>query len=191
MRQKCSNLKARYGMVLFCVMIIPPITGFLESTMFLHMLVQLPLLIFSGWLMGKEILKKFSSFFDKWNANGVPGIIMVLCITTYWMLPRALDDALTVWYVELFKFISLPFLGGLLFRESWNKLQTIGKSFVYLNYLPMFGLMAWLYMDLPIQLCNNYLEYEQKSVGWGFLVLTMSMVLYFVQLVFTDQSETK
>src|SRR5690625_1585125 len=177
-----------YGTVLFIILMIPPVISFLESVMFLHMLVQFPLLIVVGYLWGRSILEKFGHFFTKWNTTGVAGILVVVIITTYWMIPRAMDESLTIWYIELFKFISLP-LTGLLLRDSMGKIQMIGKVFLFLNYISMFGLMAWLYIDSPIQVCNNYLEIEQKTLGWGFLVITAGMVLYIVQMAFIDQSD--
>lgn len=180
--------QAIFGMVLYVILVIPPVILFLESIMILHMLVQMPLLILVGYLLGKRILEKYKTFFDKWNMTGIAGIMIVLFVTTYWMMPRAMDESLSIWYIELFKFISLP-VAGLFFRDSWQKMQILGKAFLFLNYISMFGMMAWLYIDSPIQVCNNYLEIEQKALGWGFLVITVGMILYIVQLTFTDQSE--
>lgn len=176
------------GFILFAILLVSPFKNYFESIMFLHMLIQLPLLIVVGWLIGKWVIHKFPHFFSVWNTNGVPGMILVVFITMYWMVPRALDEAITVGFVEVFKFISLPIV-GLLLRDSWHKIQILGKSFIYLNYLSMFGLMAWLYIDSPIQICNNYLVTQQKALGWGFLVITVWMVLYMLQAVFTDHSE--
>jgi hypothetical protein len=180
--------QAIYGTVLYIILIIRPVISLLESIMILHMLVQLPLLIIVGYLWGNLILKNYQCFLTKWNTTGVAGILVVLIVTTYWMIPRTMDEALSTWYIELFKFISLPFV-GLLFRDSWYKLQMIGRIFLYLNYISMFGLMAWLYIDSPVQVCNNYLEVEQQTLGWGFLVITAGMVCYIVQITFTDQSK--
>jgi|SRR5690625_2513085 len=177
------------GMILYVILLFPPVLNFLESIMITHMLLQLPLLIFAGWLIGKVITEKYKDFFDKWNANGVPGMTLVFFVTMYWMLPRAMDEALLFWPVEFFKLVGLPLLVGIPLRDSWNKLKEVGQSFVFLNYLPMFGLMGWLYIDTPVQICNSYLEAEQQILGWGFLVITVAMVLYLIQYVFTDQSE--
>lgn len=54
----------------------------------------------------------------------------------------------------------------------------------------MFALMGWLYVDSPIQLCNNYLEIEQQVLGGGFLLITGLMILYIIQVAFTDRSES-
>ncbi|MFB4167850.1 hypothetical protein [Virgibacillus sp. JSM 102003] len=182
-------LQAKYGFLLFVLLIIPPIRNVMESVMVIHMLVQIPLLIISGWLLAGYFQSKFSSFFLKWNHNGVPGIILVVLFVAYWMIPRTLDEALNMWNIELFKFVSLPFLVGVALKDSWKKLASLGKSFIIFNFIPMFGLMAWLYIDAPVRLCNNYLEVEQKTLGWGFLIITISIVLYMLQNVFTDHSE--
>ncbi|MCR2823868.1 hypothetical protein [Lederbergia panacisoli] len=178
-----------YGAILYILLLIPPIKTSLESIMILHMLVQLPLLILVGWLIGKPLLRKYKGFFTRWNKNGVPGMLMVVIITTYWMLPRILDEALSIWLIEVFKFIGLPLLVGVLLRDSWRKIQAAGKSFVFLNYISMFGLMSWLYIDSPIQICNNYLETEQQMLGLGFLVITVGMIFYMLQMVFVDHSK--
>ncbi|GAB3802795.1 hypothetical protein [Virgibacillus kimchii] len=177
------------GVILYTVLLIPPVLHFLESMMYTHMLVQIPLLIVAGWMMGKVVMEKGKPFFDKWNANGVPGITLTIVVTMYWMLPRAMDEALMYWPVEVFKLVGLPLLAGIPLRDSWKKLRAVGQSFVYLNYLPMFGLMAWLYIDTPIQVCNSYLESEQRVLGWGFFIITAAMVLFIIQYVFTDHSE--
>jgi len=172
----------------YALLLLPPVVHWMESIMIVHMLIQLPLLIIAGYLIGNDMIKRLAPFFEKWNANGVPGILVFVFITMYWMLPRAMDEALSFWYVEWFKFISLP-IAGIFIADSWNKIKGTGKAFVYLNYLPMFALMAWLYIDSPIQICNNYLETEQKVLGWGLAFITLFMVLYIVQYVFTDQSD--
>lgn len=181
--------QAYYGLALYLLLMIPPVITGLESVMITHMLVQMPLLVLSGWLIARFFQIRFPSFFEKFNRNGVPGITMFIIITMYWMIPRTMDEALLFHSVEIFKFISLPFLAGVLLRDSWNKLGITGKGFVVFNYIPMFGLMGWLYVDSPIQLCNNYLESEQQTLGWGFLFITAVMILYMVQSVFTDQSD--
>lgn len=182
-------VQAKYGFVLFLILIIPPVRILMESIMVVHMLVQLPLLVIAGWLLSSYFQIRLPKLFDKWNGYGIPGIILVVIITIYWMIPRTLDGALNSWNVELFKFISLPILVGVPLKDSWKKLASLGKSFIIFNYISMFGLMSWLYIDAPVRICNNYLEAEQKVLGWGFLVITAGIILYMLQNVFTDQSE--
>jgi len=176
-----------YGISLYIILLLPPVIKLLENWMFTHMLVQIPLLIFAGLLMGEYVKHRLRGLFKQWNSSGIPGILLVYIVTMYWMIPRAMDEAIIVTSVEVFKFVSLP-LTGLLLRDSLKKIQVIGKVFLFLNYISMFGLMAWLYIDSPIQVCNNYLEAEQQALGWGFLVIAAGMVLYIVQMTFTDHS---
>src|SRR5699024_10707432 len=123
---------------LYVCLAIPFVANFLESIMVTHMLIQMPLLIVSGWLMASYIEERFLHVVRKWNKNGVPGIILVIIITTYWMIPRAMDEALQMPAVELFKFMSLPFLVGCPLRLSWKKLSSVWRSFIGLNYISMF-----------------------------------------------------
>lgn len=181
--------QAMYGFIIFLLLIIPSVVTGLESIMFTHMLVQMPLLILSGWLIARFFQIRCPNFFEKYNSNGVPGIILFIIITMYWMIPRTMDEALLLNSIEVFKFVSLPLLAGIPLRDSWKKLDITGKSFVAFNYISMFALMGWLYIDSPIQLCNNYLETEQQNLGWGFIAITAAMILYIVKSVFTDQSE--
>jgi hypothetical protein len=178
------------GTLLYLLLIIPPVRNFMESIMIIHMLIQLPLLIIIGCLLGKYIMKKAPKVFHAINENGVPGMILIVAITMYWMLPRTLDEALTLSPFEVFKFISLPIV-GILLADSWVKIKDIGQVFIYLNYLSMFALMGWLYLDSPIQICNNYLITQQKTLGWGFIFITAVMILYVLQCVFTDHRHTE
>ncbi|HLR03605.1 MAG TPA: hypothetical protein VK111_12735 [Virgibacillus sp.] len=173
------------GMGLYIFLLIPSVVNWMESIMIVHMFLQLPLLIVSGVFVGKTMIRPFSRLFSNWNANGVPCIMIAVFMTTYWMLPRAMDEALSDPYVEWFKFVSLP-LVGICIVDSWKKLNGIGKGFLFFNYLPMFGLMAWLYIDSPVQVCNYYLTTEQRVLGWGFAFITCCMIFYIIQYVFTD-----
>lgn len=177
-----------YGLLLFIFLAAPPVAHFMESIMVIHMHMQMPMLVIAGFLMAKFFLVRFPRFFEKWNQNGIPGILLFIFITVYWMLPRTMDEALTVWGVELFKFISLPFLAGTALRDSWKKLKSIVKSTVIISYTIMFLGLGWLYIWSPVQLCNNYLIIEQLTLGWGFIATAICMVLYLAYNFFIDPS---
>ena len=178
-----------YGFVLFVFLILPPVANLLESIMIIHMHMQMPLLVIAGFLMAKFFQTRFPHFFEKWNHNGVPGIILFVIIWVYWMIPRTMDEALTVQSVELFKFFSLPFLAGIPFRDSWKKLGSTGKNVIFISFTIMFIGLGWLYIGSPVQLCNNYLIIEQITLGWGFLLTAICMVLYMAYVTFIDHSK--
>ncbi|AIM16861.1 hypothetical protein [Neobacillus sedimentimangrovi] len=178
-----------YGLLLFVFLLIPPVASFMESIMIIHMHMQMPMLVISGFLMAQFILKLFQRFFEKWNSNGVPGILLFVIIMVYWMLPRTMDEALTVPAVEVFKFISLPFLAGVPLRDSWKKLSSKGKTTIIILFTLLFIGVGALYIWSPVQLCNNYLVMEQLTLGWGFMTTAICMIIYLVYTYFVDPSE--
>ncbi len=167
--------------ILFFILLLAPGTReSLESIMVLHMFLQLPLLILVGVLLHGN---RDWRFLKKWNENGVAGMLLAVGVLIFWMLPRSLDDALTEIEIEVWKFVSLPLL-GFLWRNSWRKIGGIFKSFLYINLVSMFGLLAWLYLGTPVQICNNYLINEQQIVGAVYLSIVLVSILYLLYLVF-------
>ena len=181
--------RALYGLVLFIFLILPPVVTLAESIMAIHMHMQMPLLMISGMLMAPYIIQKFPKFFAKWNGNGIPGILLFIIIVIYWMLPRTMDEALTIPTVELFKFISLPFLAGVPLWDSWKKIGKKVQNAVFIIISVMFAFLAVLYIASPAQLCNNYLIVEQKTLGWGFVFLAACIFFYFIQSLFVKWEE--
>lgn len=180
---------AIYGLILYIFLMIPPVIHLSESIMSIHMHMQMPLLAVVGMLMTPFLQKTFPTFFRKWNKNGIPGIILFLIVFSYWLLPRMMDEALILTHVEIFKFISWPFLIGVPLRDSWSKLSNRWKNITYIVTSVVYLFMAWLYIFSPDQLCNNYLIVEQRTLGWGFLIIAFCILLYFVQTLFIDESQ--
>ncbi|MCF3944353.1 hypothetical protein [Oceanobacillus alkalisoli] len=112
-----------------------------------------------------------------------------MIIAIYWMIPRTMDEALTIPAVEIFKFISLPFLAGVPLRDSWVKVSVRVKNAVYIIISAIFAAMAVLYIAAPTQLCNNYLIVEQKTLGWGFVFLAGGIFFYFIRTIFYKETE--
>ncbi|SEM70946.1 hypothetical protein SAMN05192533_10544 [Mesobacillus persicus] len=177
------------GLVLLIVLMIPPVARLMESVMIIHMHMQMPLLVIAGYFMARLFMDRFPSFFEKYNQNGLPGILLFTIIMVYWMLPRTMDEALTVQTVEAFKFISLPFLAGVPLRDSWKKLSKVGRNNLITLFTVMFLGFGWLYIQSNSQLCNNYLVIDQIILGWGFITMAISMVIYLVYSLIVDPSK--
>lgn len=177
-----------YGLLILIALALPPVANLMESVMIIHMHMQMPMLVFTGFLMARFFQVCFPGFFEKWNHNGVPGILLFSIIMVYWMLPRTMDEALIVTSVEVFKFISLPFLAGIPLRDSWGKLGEKGRNIVIIVFTVIFLLLGWLYIDSPVQLCNNYLMIDQITLGWGFLTTAIGMIIYLLYNYFIDPS---
>lgn len=181
--------QALYGLLLFVFLALPPVAHLMESVMIIHMHMQMPLLVITGFLMARLLIIRYPRFFEKWNHNGVPGILLFLIIWSYWMIPRTMDEALTIQSIEMFKFVSLPFLAGIPLRDSWSKLSETLKKFVFIGLTVLFIGMGWLYIGAPVQLCNNYLLVEQITLGWGFLLTAICMIIYMLYTLFIDPSQ--
>lgn len=178
-----------YGLLLLLILSLPPVANLMESVMIIHMHMQMPLLIFTGFLMARFFQLRYSHFFEKWNHNGTPGILLFSIVVIYWTLPRSMDEALTIQSMEVFKFISLPLLAGIPLRDSWKKLNPIWKNIIFDFFIIVFFGMGWLYIDSPVQLCNNYLIIEQITLGWGFITTAICMVIYLVYIAFVDPTQ--
>jgi len=178
-----------FGLVLLIFLIVPPVANLMESVMIIHMHMQMPMLIIAGFFMGRFIIERFPRFFEKWNANGIPGILLFLIVLAYWMLPRTMDEALNLTTIELFKFISLPFLAGVPLRDSWKKLKTVWKNAIIITFTVTFVAMGLLYIISPVQLCNNYLIIEQITLGWGFLTMALGLAVYLIYDAVVDKSQ--
>ncbi|MHA6252861.1 hypothetical protein [Oceanobacillus sp. CAU 1775] len=181
--------KSVYGLVLFLFLILPPVATLAESIMAIHMHMQMPLFLISGMLMAPFFQKKFPKFFEKWNGNGIPGILLFMIIVIYWMIPRTMDEALTIQAVEIFKFISIPFLAGVPLWDSWKKIGPKIQNAVFIVISVMFAALAVLYIASPVQLCNNYLMVEQRTLGWGFVFFAACIFFYFIQSLFVKWEE--
>lgn len=176
------------GLGLLIFLALPPIRTILESIMIVHMHMQMPLIIVAGWFLARYLQIRFSEFFQKWNANGIPGILLFVIIFSYWMIPRTMDEALTSSAMEMFKFISLSFLAGVPLRDSWPKIGEAVKYALYVMFTLLFFGMGWLYIGSPVQLCNNYLLIEQVTLGWGFVTMAICLLIYLIYVTFADRS---
>lgn len=177
------------GFALWVFLMLPPVVEIMESIMIVHMHMQMPMLVVSGFLMAKIIVKRFPSFFEKYNEKGIPGILLFTIIMLYWMLPRTMDEALTMFTVEIFKFISLPFLAGIPLRASWGKLPTLWKNGIIFLFTIVFLFMGWLYIQANEQLCNAYLVVDQMILGWGFMTTAICLAIYLAYALMVDPSK--
>ncbi len=100
-----------------------------------------------------------------------------------------MDDALTSSIVEIFKFISLPFLAGIPLRDSWEKLKEWGKTALVVVFILAFIGLGLLYTMSPVQLCNNYLLAEQVTLGWGYITMAITLFFYLIYRFFVDSSQ--
>lgn len=158
---------------LYLVLATPGARAWMEATMTGHMLVQIPLLAAIGALSCRSLPQRLQDRLLAAAGGAIPCVLLATFASTYWMLPRALDDALAHGWNEAAKFLSLPLLVGLPLGLAWKRLEVMGRSFVWTNAISMLAVLGWLYIAAPVRVCNNYLVDQQESAGWWMVKLAV------------------
>ena len=155
----------------------------LTSLMSLHMLVQLPLLVIAGFTAehawysrqgASACSERRQISYTAWSCNeyGLPGLLLVSLIGTAWMIPKSLDDALTDWRMAVFKYVGLPVCGWVL-GASLRRAPKVITLFFLGNFSWMSAIAGMIYLDLPVRLCNAYLQDDQYFTGHGLIALAV------------------
>jgi hypothetical protein len=114
---------------------VPFARAWLESSMALHMLVQLPLLAGIGFSIGcawrrsrhDGAMARALGCTQSFNAGGATGIIAASFVMVLWMLPRLLDLARLDAAVDAVKFVTVPAAGAAV-ALSWMRLPVIARA---------------------------------------------------------------
>lgn len=168
-------------LMLLCLAVAVGLRTELTALMSLHMLVQIPLLVLAGifaqqfYFISKNPKPKQNK---AWNYNeyGLPGLILVSLVGAYWMIPKALDDALVDWRIAAFKYFGLPICGWIL-MASVRRANVVIKVFFLGNFCWMSAIVGMVYLDQPIRLCNAYLQSDQDWAGRGLIALAIVLPL--------------
>ncbi len=168
---------ARYALLglgaLYLLLAMPATRTWLEATMSTHMLVQIPLLAAIGFIAGRLLPQRCQESLHTAAGGALPYVVLAVFTSSYWMLPRAMDAALSSMLIEMVKFISLPTLVGLPLALAWKRLSSIGRGFVWTNFISMLAVIGWLYIAAPVRVCNNYLVEQQSDTGWLMVILAV------------------
>ncbi|MGH8398852.1 MAG: hypothetical protein ACRETA_11520 [Gammaproteobacteria bacterium] len=159
------------AVVLFAVLLVPPMQHALTANMATQMLVQIPLLIAVGWLLRGALPPWLVAVTDAWNHNGITGLLLAAFAAAFWMLPRSLDAAIGEPLMIAAKFVSVPLLIGLPLGLSWPRMGFVVRGLFISELIAMFFRLGWLYMVSPIRLCNNYLLGDQQRSGEYMLII--------------------
>jgi hypothetical protein len=181
-------LFSRYAPFWPCLMYLllasPPARNLMEATMSIHMLAQMPLWVASGFMFCLLLPEAWQNKLVVALGSATPSVLLALFAAGYWMLPRALDAALSNPLAEGAKFISLPTLVGLPLALAWKRITLVGRGFVWTNLISMLAVLGWLYIVAPVRVCNNYLVNQQENTGWLMVKLALILFLYWLSTLF-------
>jgi hypothetical protein len=165
------------GVVLYMVLVMPPVAAWLEGSMVGHMLVQIPLLAFAGGLFARGAAGGRRATLAGFNAGGIFGLLVAVFAAAVWMLPRMLDAALRSPLVEAAKFITIPLLVGAPFALSWPLLPPVARGFVWANLISHAAVLGWVYSVAPNRLCTRYLFDQQATLGAALVIVAIALLL--------------
>ena len=159
------------------ILSLPPLRLALEREMAVQMAVQMPLLIAVGVLLAGWVRRYEPHWLADADWLGISGIVLVVFGTSFWMLPRALDEAVSEPLVDLAKFLSLPLLVGLPLGLSWHRMPPLGRAFIWANFIPKLGAIGGLYLAAPTRLCAYYRLDQQNLAGWTLIAIAVALGL--------------
>jgi hypothetical protein len=164
------------------VLVLPPARGALESSMAVHMLVQVPLLAACGAMLA-GVPGPWRERLARWNSHGIAGLFAVALAMALLMVPRLLDLAVADWRLDLAKAAVLLACGAAL-RLSWRPAGPLVQGFFLGNVLPMTAVVGQQYQDSPLRLCNAYLLGDQVRLGEALVAVSIGIgVVWFTALV--------
>jgi hypothetical protein len=162
----------------------------LDARMTLQMLLQIPLLIAVGGLLGRSLSPRWRARIAPWNKSGVSGLVLASLALMYWMLPRALDAAATGWLMDTAKHLSLALLAGVPLALSWPGAGFVVRGVFLLELVASCFRLGWLYLISPVRLCNNYGLDDQQRLGQYLLVLGAALFIWIAYKLLWGSVET-
>lgn len=161
-----------------------PLGTWLEASLVTHTLIEYPLLVGCGVLIGHGLRTPCERWIAPFNGGGIPGLLLASFALAFWMIPRWLDASLVEPTVSLAKLITLPALVGIPLAWSWHRLHPIAEGVVKIEFLTMLLRVGWLYLAAPDRLCNGYLLDDQQWLGRWLIAIGFALAITWLIPVF-------
>jgi hypothetical protein len=175
-RRTAALVEAAVGGALITVLALPLSRMWLEASLVGHVLVQMPLLALSGWLVGTLFAPRLDKIVGRWNRGGIAGLALMIFTLLFWMLPRSIDRAVQDGGYELIKFMWLP-CAGVALAVSFGRAHPVVAGALKANLISMLGVLAWLYTATPVRLCNSCLKGDQERLGLAMAFLAVALAI--------------
>jgi hypothetical protein len=171
---KAARAQVLAGLGLAVLAAAPQARDWLEASMVLHMLVQIPALVLAGCLLAAGLPARTREGLQGFNGHGLTGWTLASLALAFWMLPRALDLAAADARIDAAK-IAVLLLAGLGLRLSLAVSRPVVQLFFVGNWAWMTASIGLLYVETPTRLCNTYLIDDQAWTGYGLIAQAIAM----------------
>lgn len=171
MRHRAWAVPLLPPLLLWLVLLAPPVRRQVEASMTAQMLVQIPLLVFVGCLLARALPARVEAATARWNRGGITGLALASVVAAYWMLPRSLDASVTSPLLAAAKYLSVPLLIGLPFTATWPRMGFVVRGVFLAEFIATGFRLGWLYLISPVRLCSNYGLDDQRRLGLSMLAL--------------------
>ncbi|NYT58997.1 hypothetical protein H0A65_08690 [Alcaligenaceae bacterium] len=156
----------------------------LTRSMAMHMLMHIPLILFAGMAAGAALCsslwvrvgfwKKAGRIWAKYNEHGVPGLLLGILVSSYWMIPKSLDDVLLLQTAAFGKYAGL-FITGMVLFDALRRANSVVTLFFLGNFSWMMAVVGLVYQEDTSRLCNAYLLGDQEMAGKGLVILAVAV----------------
>ena len=169
-----ARVRHRIGSLLPLVLAWPALRHAVESRMLLHMLLEFPLLLASGWSAAALLRSRRpgATVLDALDVHGLLGVTLLSCVAAFWMIPAALDLSQLSPAMQAAKLASWWGAGALL-SHSAPRLSHEVLAFFAGNLAWMMATAGLMYQDKAQRLCVSYLVGDQADTGRGLVVASV------------------
>ncbi len=150
---------------------LPNVRHLIASSMAVHMLVQMPLLILAGYSL--NIYKQKVSYTLTISAAQW---LWIYLTTMFWMLPISVDKALIYPAWDIFKIFSL-LVTGIVLKVVFQSHRLLALFFIGSTVMMLF-FVGFNYQQSDVRLCNAYLIESQQITGTGLIILASALLLF-------------
>ncbi len=165
-----------------------PFRIYLEQSMFVQMVIQLPILFIGGALINEtKPIRRFFSFINTFNIYGLTSFMVAQTILVYWMLPISIDRAVVIPWVDGVKIISM-IIAGVCVGQALQKAPLAIQLF-FIGYFT--AMMIWLglyFATTEVRLCNVYSLSSQHMTGYGLVVISGILLAWWSWRVLKDRT---
>ncbi len=158
------------------LLLLPGVRTFVDARMSVLMLVEFPSLVVAGCCASTFLPEATRRVIARCNAMSLVSYSLLLLVSSYWMVPAALDEALTSPTAYFARHVTWFAVGFLLAIPGHDTKAAVTAFFVG-NLAWMTASAGWLYRETEARLCVNYLIDDQLLAGGGLITAALLLLV--------------